>query len=160
MINALRYSTMSFYTFFFVTAILHKIYNTQKSKNFCRKTDRWYDREVSRDRIVLQRIIDRSYTSDGYFYFYFHDSWINYHEHRFDVPSRVICGHSLMKKRYCMYFENIRLQFRRNDSIVIYVNLTQLKNRASKSRCSREEKKFFFWRRGFPLVASAVRYSN
>lgn len=87
MASALRYSTVSFYTRFFVTAILHKVYDTpdKRAKTFLAKqvVDTLYDREVSRDRIILQRIIDRGYTSDGYFYFYFHGSWINYH--RFDV---------------------------------------------------------------------------
>lgn len=58
------------------------------------------DRELSRDRIILQRIIDRGYTSDGYFYFYLHGSWINYHEYRFDVLSLVICENLLLKWKY------------------------------------------------------------
>lgn len=135
------------FTFFFSLPPFYTKYITfhKRAKTCVAKlvVDTLYDRKVSRDRIVLQRIIDRSYISDGYFYFYFHDSWINYHEHRFDVPSLVIRGHSLMKKRYCTLKISV-CSFRCTDSIV-YVNL-QLKNRASKSRCSREKKKkvFFF----------------
>lgn len=78
MTSALRYSRVVIFILpLFRDAILQKVYNTpdKRARTSLAKqvVDTLDDRKLSRDRIILQRIIDRGY-SDGYFYFYFHGS--------------------------------------------------------------------------------------